>query len=71
MENQMLDELSGFDQQLGSRGGKKTATPNQFYQNLQRQAYMDDGLGLVKLESEMTYDQARSLIHNHILDLDI
>ena len=83
--NEMLGEIGGFEQRLGMppgstmvqdqrghhRSNQKSAAQLQFYQTIQKQASASEELGLVRLESEMSFDQARNLIHEHIMDLDI
>ena len=77
----MLAEIGGFEQTLGvppgsGRGNRPAAGQNlarsaaqqAFYSTLARQ---EDGGHLVKLDSGMSFEQARGLIHSHILDLDI
>ena len=83
-QNQMLDEIGGYEslgmppgstmvQNRGHRANQKSAAQHQFYATLQKQqsASAEGVEGLVKLDSEMSFDQARGLIHSHILDLDI
>ena len=81
-ENQMLQEIGGFEQTLGMPPGSgqrlsnvssntKSAAQHQFYQSIQKRSMGEDSSLMVKLDSEMSYDQARSLLHKHILDLDI
>ena len=79
--------LGGFEQPLGMQqmpiyGAAQQQTPSasqQYYQNLERQSKPGGYAGgldtsmevLVKVDSDLTYEQAKSLLHSHILDLDI
>ena len=81
--NPLLDDIDGFEGTLGMPPGQahrqgaglsqqKSAAQQQYYQTLQKQSSYNDGdAGYVKVESDMTFDQAKGLIHQHILDLDI
>ena len=76
----MLAEMGGLEQTLGMPNGSsvartrqstaqpKSAAQQHFYSTLARQDDLDD---FVKLESDMTFEQAKQLIHCHILDLDV
>ena len=78
----LLTEMNGYET-LGMPNGSagkvtrmggsvKSAAQQQFYQSIQKQnAAHSDVEGLVKIESECTYDQAKNIIHSHILQLDI
>jgi len=38
---------------------------------LQKQAFLDENVDLVKVNSGMTYEEAKGMLHDHILSLDI
>ena len=74
---QLLGDMSPYESGVPSLGrprtgvGHRSQASSAFYNSLQKHQYMQEEGDLIKLSADLTFDQARSLIHDHILDLDV
>ena len=74
----MPPEIQTSQYQTRNSALSKNPAQQHFYESLQKnQTTMEDSNadyyanGLLKLGSDMSFTEAKNLIHNHIMDLDI